>query len=576
MRQLFISTLSTEEAIKNWTIMKRQWAQKKLSRDGQYMKRQYLHWAQKKLFMYCHLKLLLWQCRYWMRHSWYLHWAIKKKLSLEWKNRQYMKRQYLHWAQKKLSRMDNTWRDNIYIEHRRSYQEWTIHEETISTLSTEEAIKNGQYMKRQYLHWAQKKLSRMDNTWRDNIYIEHRRSYQEWTIHEETLSTLSTEEAIKNGQYMKRQYLSTLKHRRSYHEWTIHEETISTLSTEEAIKNGQYMKRQYLHWAQKKLSRMDNTWRDNIYIEHRRSYQEWTIHEAIYIAQRYCYQEWTIHEETISTLSTEEAINEWTIHDRLSTLSKRSYQEYLHWAIRMDNHEAIKEAIIVSSCNGQYMKRQYLHWAQKKLSRIDNTWRRSYLCTMKLSRMDNTWRDNIYIEHRRSYQECDNTWWDNIYIEHRRSYQEWTIHEETISTLSTEEAIKNGQYMKRQYLHWAQKKLSRIDNTWRDNIYIEHRRSYQEWTIHEETISTLSTEEAIKNGQYMKRQYLHWAQKKLSRIDNTWRDNIYIEHRRSYQEWTIHEETISTLSTEEDIKNGQYMKRQYLHHRRISRMDNTW
>jgi hypothetical protein len=86
-----------------------------------------------------------------------------------------MKRQYLHWAQKKLSRMDNTWRDNIYIEHRKSYHEWTIHEETLSTLSTEEAITNEQYMKRQYLHWAQKKLSRMDNTWRDNIYIEHRR-----------------------------------------------------------------------------------------------------------------------------------------------------------------------------------------------------------------------------------------------------------------------------------------------------------------------------------------------------------------------------------------------------------------
>jgi hypothetical protein len=62
---------------------------------------------------------------------------------------------------------------------------------------TEEAITNGQYTKRHYLHWAQKKLSRMDNTWRDNIYIEHR-SYQEWTIHEKTLSTLSTEETIKN------------------------------------------------------------------------------------------------------------------------------------------------------------------------------------------------------------------------------------------------------------------------------------------------------------------------------------------------------------------------------------------
>jgi hypothetical protein len=219
-----------------------------------------------------------------------------------------MKRQYLHWAQKKLSRMDNTWRDTIYIEHR-SYQEWTIHEKTLSTLSTEEAIKNGQYIKRQYLHWAQKKLSRMD-TWRDTVYIEHIRSYQEWTIHEETLSTLSTEEAITNGQYMMRQYL---------------------------------------HWAQKKLSRMDNTWRDTIYIEHRRSYQEWTIHE-----------------ETISTLSTEEAIT-----------------------------------------NGQYMKRQYLHSAQKKLSR-----------------MENTRRDNIYIEHRRSYQEFDNTLRDNIYIQHRRSYQE--------------------------------------------------------------------------------------------------------------------------------------------------------
>jgi hypothetical protein len=149
----------------------------------------------------------------------------------------------------------------------------------------------------------------------------------------------------------------------------------------------------------------------------------------------------------------------------------------------------------------------------------------------------------------------DNTWRDNIYIEHRRSYQEWTIHEETISTLSTEEAIKNGQYMKRQYLHWAQKKLSRIDNTWRDNIYIEHRRSYQEWTIHEETISTLSTEEAIKNRQYTKRHYLHWAQK-LSRMDNTWRDTIYIEH-RSYQEWTIHEETISTLSTRHKAKTNK-------------------
>jgi hypothetical protein len=159
----------------------------------------------------------------------------------------------------------------------------------------------------------------------------------------------------------------------------------------------------------------------------------------------------------------------------------------------------------------------------------------------------------------------DNTWRDNIYIQHRRSYQEWTIHEETISTFSTEEAIKNGQYMKRQYLHWAQKKLSRMDNTWRDTIYIQHRRSSQEWTIHEETISAFSTEEAIKNGQYMKRQYLHWAQKKLSRMDNTWRDNIYIQHRRSYQEWTIHEETIPTLSTEEAIKNGKYKKRQYIH-----------
>jgi hypothetical protein len=66
------------------------------------------------------------------------------------------------------------------------------------------------------------------------------------------------------------------------------------------------------------------------------------------------------------------------------------------------------------------------------------------------------------------------------------------------------------------------------------------------------TISTFSTEEAIKNGQYMKRQYLHSAQKKLSRMDNTRRDNIYIEHRRSYQEWTIQEETITTFSTEED------------------------
>ena len=522
----------------------------------------------------------------------------------------------------------NTLRDNIYIQHRRSYQEWTIHEETISTFSTEEAIKNGQYMKRQYLYSAQKKLSRMDNTWRDNTYIEHRRSYQEWTIHEETISTFSTEEAITNGQYMKRQYLHSaqkklsrmentrrdniyiehrrsyqefdntlrdniyIEHRRNYQEWTIHEETISTFSTEEAIKNGQYMKRQYLHWTQKKLSRMDNTWSDNIYIQHRRSYQEWTIHEEtistlrqkklstymkrqylhsaqkklsrmdntwrdnIYIQHRRSYQEWTIHEETISTFSTEEAIK-----------------------------------------NGQYMKRQYLHSAQKKLSR-----------------MDNTWRDNIYIQHRRSYQEwtiheetistfsteeaikngqymkrqylhwaqkklsrMDNTWRDNIYIEHRRSYQEWTIHEETISTFSTEEAIKNGQYMKRQYLHSAQKKLSRMDNTWRDNIYIQHRRSYQEWTIHEETISTFSTEEAIKNGQYMKRQYLHSAQKKLSRMDNTWRDNIYIQHRRSYQEWTIHEETISTFSTEEAIKNGQYMKRQYLHsaQKKLSRMDNT-
>jgi hypothetical protein len=121
--------------------------------------------------------------------------------------------------------------------------------------------------------------------------------------------------------------------------------------------------------------------------------------------------------------------------------------------------------------------------------------------------------------------------------------------------LSTEEAIKNGQYMKRQYLHWAQKKLSRMDNTRRDNIYIEHRRSYQEWTIHEETISTLSTEEAIKNRQYTKRHYLHWAQK-LSRMDNTWRDTIYIEH-RSYQEWTIHEETISTLSTRHKAKTNK-------------------
>ena len=94
--------------------------------------------------------------------------------------------------------------------------------------------------------------------------------------------------------------------------------------------------------------------------------------------------------------------------------------------------------------------------------------------------------------------------------------------------MSTEEAITNGQYMKRQYLHSAQKKLSRMENTRRDNIYIEHRRSYQEF-------------------------------------DNTLRDNIYIEHRRNYQEWTIHEETISTFSTEEAIKNGQYMKRQYLH-----------
>ena len=114
----------------------------------------------------------------------------------------------------------------------------------------------------------------------------------------------------------------------------------------------------------------------------------------------------------------------------------------------------------------------------------------------------------------------DNKWRDNIYIEHRRSYHEWTIHEETISTFSTEEAIKNGKYTKRQYLHWAQKKLSRI-------------------------------------RQYIKRQYLHSAQKKLSRIDNTWRDNIYIQHRRSYQEWTIHEETISTLRTRHKAKTNK-------------------
>ena len=245
-----------------------------------------------------------------------------------------MKRQYLHWAQKKLSRMDNTWRDNIYIEHRRSYQEWTIHEETISTLSIEEAIKNGQYMKRQYLHWAQKKLSRMDNTWRDNIYIISTwRSYQEWTIHEETISTSELNVDMKkfmNGQYMiassvqylhsaqkklsrdgsrmdnrlstlsKRQYLrdnSTL-HRRSYQEWTIHEETISTFSTEEAINE----------WTIDMKRSMDNT--STFYIEHRRSYQEWTIHEETIstLQHRRSYQEWTIHEETISTLSTEEAI----------------------------------------------------------------------------------------------------------------------------------------------------------------------------------------------------------------------------------------------------------------------------
>ena len=574
-----ISTFSTEEAIKN----------------GQYMKRQYLHSAQKKLSRMENT----WRDNIYIEHrrsyqEWTIHEETISTLSTEEaiKNGQYMKRHYLHSAQKKLSRMDNTWRDNIYIQHRRSYQEWTIHEETISTFSTEEAIKNGQYMKRQYLHWAQKKLSRMDNTWRDNIYIEHRRSYHEWTIHEETISTFSTEEAIKNGkytkrqylhwaqkklsriqQYMKRQYLHSaqkklsrmdntwrdniyIQYRRSYQEWTIHEETILTLNTEEAIKNGQYMKRQYLHWAQKKLSRIDNTWRDNIYIQHRRSYQEWTIHEEtiFYIQHRRSYQEWTIHEETISTFSTEEAIkngqymkrqylhsaqkklsrmdNTW--RDNIYIQHRRSYQE---WKIHEETistfstEEAIK--------NGQYMKRQYLHSAQKKLSR-----------------MDNAWRDNIYIQHRRSYQEFDNTLRDNIYIQHRRSYQEWTIHEETISTFSTEEAIKNGQYMKRQYLHWTQKKLSRMDNTWRDNIYIQHRRSYQEWTIHEETILTLSTEEAIKNGQYMKRQYLHSAQKKLSRMDNTWRDNIYIQHRRSYQEWKIHEETISTLSTEEAIKNS--------------------
>ena len=722
-----ISTFSTEEAIKNGQYMKRQYLHctEEAIKNGQYMKRQYLHWAQKKLSRMDNT----WRDNIYIQHrrsyqEWTIHEETISTFSTEEaiKNGQYMKRQYLHSAQKKLSRMDNTWRDNIYIQHRRSYQEWTIHEETISTFSTEEAIKNGQYMKRQYLHSAQKKLSRMDNTWRDNIYIQHRRSYQEWTIHEETISTFSTEEAIKNGQYMKRQYLHSaqkklsrmdntwrdniyIQHRRSYQEWTIHEETILTLNTEEDQEwtiHEQYMKRQYLHWAQKKLSRWQymkrqyiqhrrsyHTWRDNIYIQHRRSYQEWTIHEEtistlsteeaikngqymkrqylhsaqkklsridntwrdnIYIQHRRSYQEWTIHEETILTLSTEEAIKNgqymkrqylhWaqkklsrmdnTWRDNIYIQHRRSYQEWtIHeeTILTLNTEEAIK--------NGQYMKWQYLHSAQKKLSRMDNTWRdniyiehrrsyqewtiheetistfsteeaikngqymkRQYLhwAQKKLSRMDNTWRDNIYIEHRRSYQEwtihkrqylhwaqkklsrMDNTWRDNIYIEHRRSYQEWTIHEETISTFSTEEAIKNGQYMKRQYLHSAQKKLSRMDNTWRDNIYIQHRRSYQEWTIHEETISTLSTEEAIKNGQYMKRQYLHSAQKKLSRMDNTWRDNIYIQHRRSYQEWTIHEETISTLSTEEAIKNGQYMKRQYLHsaQKKLSRMDNTW
>jgi hypothetical protein len=86
--------------------------------------------------------------------------------------------------------------------------------------------------------------------------------------------------------------------------------------------------------------------------------------------------------------------------------------------------------------------------------------------------------------------------------------------------------------MKRQYLHWTQKKLSRMDNTWRDNIYIQHRRSYQEWTIHEETILTLSTEEAIKNGQYMKRQYLHWEQ------DTKRRRTKQKTHHRKLRTWT--------------------------------------
>ena len=148
--------------------------------------------------------------------------------------------------------------------------------------------------------------------------------------------------------------------------------------------------------------------------------------------------------------------------------------------------------------------------------------------------------DNIYIEHRRSYHDrlllwaqkklswMDNTWRDTIYIEHRRSYQEWTIHDRQYLQCSTEEAIKNGQYMidieqeeaimngqymKRYYLHWSivrARELSRMDNTWWASSVLTL--SYCHW----------AQKRAIKNGQYMKRQYLHWAQKKLSRMDNTW------------------------------------------------------
>ena len=657
------------------------------------MKRQYLYSsAQKKLSRMDNTWRDNIYIDTWSYQEWTIHWAqiehrSYQEWTIAWRDNIYIHEHFIvkklssiheetisTLSTMKLSRIDNTWRDNIYIEHRRSYQEWTIHEETISTLSTEEAIKNGQYMKRQYLHWAQKKLSRMDNTWRDNIYIEHRRSYQEWTIHEETISTLSTEEAIKNGQYMidkkKRQYLhwAQKKLSRMDNTWRDNIYIEHRRSFFCAIKNGQYMKRQYLHWAQKKLSRMDNTWRDNIYIEHRRSYQEWTI-STFYIEHRRSYQ--------LNGQYMKRQYLHWA-QKKLSRMDNTWRDNIYMWARRSSHELTIHEETISSLLteeaikNGQYMKRQYLHSAQKKLSRMDNTWRDNIFCAecRRRDNMDNTWRDNIYIEHRRSYQEwtiheetiealwtihehrrsyqwngqymkrhmnlstlsffcatwrslsrIDNTWRDNIYL-HRRSFKnaiheetistfsteeaiKWTInaheetilsmkryclfmtistlsisrmtiHEETISTFSTEEAIKNGQYMlllcyKRQYLHSAQKKLSRMDNTWRDMyIYILlHRRSSSRMDNTWRDNIYIAQEEAIKNGQYMKRQYLHSAQKKLSRMDNTWRDNIYIQHRRSYQEWTIHEETLSTLSTEA-IKNGQYMKRHYtyIEHRR--------